>query len=575
MELLDQKMKKMMEECKIRAKAAGLQVKGETLEYIITNRNMLELMSKNMIPTLYDFWIQDLEIIRNQWMYEIYPKNPYETVINTRPPISFYNQDNPDWVNIFIFYHVLAHLDFYQNNIYYRNTWSDDFCGQALADKRLINKIREELGSEKRWVDYVIEFASQVDNLVGYYPELTEIDKNEIPEIFGRISEKTDFYFGEFLNDCYKKKFIELKFYNNEMERLNRQGEEVFFQDKEFRSKFPEFNEVFKKRQENKSKAKPKPKDLLQYLMENSEFLNKNGNKWMKDIIQIIRRTSLHFQPQLRDSIANEGWASFWHEKLFITDKRINPHEVDFSIINAGVVADSRIGFNLYAVGKHLFEFIEEMARRGKLSREYQIIKDIEARKHFNQNQGEEYAKTVLCKARENFDDYQLINFLSDEDFQNFLNQYKMFLVGIRPHRDLEKLPHGKIEFYIKSKNAKDFRQLLNKALYHPPHYVINPPGKSQKNELYIDHIYEGRTLVTKYIPAVLIGLSYFWGDEVKLETTEFELEKDQEPFQRKIFDLEYKPIQKFRVLYACNGKNIEKKIIEKNVVYHKKDEGA
>ena len=36
----------------------------------------------------------------------------------------------------------------------------------------------------------------------------------------------------------------------------------------------------------------------------------------MKDIIVIIRNTALYFAPQIRTKIMNEGWASYWHDKL-------------------------------------------------------------------------------------------------------------------------------------------------------------------------------------------------------------------------------------------------------------------
>src|SRR3989344_5084619 len=232
MELLDRAAKKDMEECKKRARAAGLVFPDDTLEYFVTNRDMLELSPKVMIPTLYDHWIQDLEVVRSKWIYEAFPRNPYETVINTRPPISFYNADNADWLNVMIFYHVLAHIDFFQNNVFFRKTWDDDFCGQALADKRLIDSIRGELGSEKRWVDYIIEFAKNIENLVGYYRELDESDKQDAPGLFGKISERMDFYFSRFLKERYEAKSIESKFYYDEIERYNRCRNEIaFFED--------------------------------------------------------------------------------------------------------------------------------------------------------------------------------------------------------------------------------------------------------------------------------------------------------------------------------------------------------
>ena len=159
MELIDQHTKKIMEVCKQRALDAGLSFQDESLEYIVSNRDLIELTPKVMIPTLYDYWVHDVEVLKEKGRYELYPSNPYETVINTRPAISFYNDNNPDWMNVMIFYHVLAHIDFFQNNLYFRHTWDYDFTGRALADKRLIAQLRSEKG---RWTDYVIDRKSVV-----------------------------------------------------------------------------------------------------------------------------------------------------------------------------------------------------------------------------------------------------------------------------------------------------------------------------------------------------------------------------------------------------------------------------
>jgi len=164
MELISQHAKRIMEGCKERARQAGLRFEDETLEYIVTNRDLLELSPKIMIPTLYDYWVQEVEVLGGQGRYELYPNNPYETVINTRPPISYYNDNNPDWLNVMIFYHVIGHIDFFQNNLFFRHTWNYDFTGRALADKRLFAKLRSEKG---RWVDYVIEFARGIDKVFG------------------------------------------------------------------------------------------------------------------------------------------------------------------------------------------------------------------------------------------------------------------------------------------------------------------------------------------------------------------------------------------------------------------------
>ena len=64
---------------------------------------------------------------------------------------------------------------------------------------------------------------------------------------------------------------------------------------------------------------------ILQYIMEHSPFVNKDENMWMKSVIQVVRNTSLYFAPQRRTKILNEGWASYWHQKLFIQDDKNKP----------------------------------------------------------------------------------------------------------------------------------------------------------------------------------------------------------------------------------------------------------
>ena len=107
--------------------------------------------------------------------------------------------------------------------------------------------------------------------------------------------------------------------------------------------------------------------DLIQFLMENSEFLQKEKNKWMKSVLQVVRKTSLFFQPQIRTKIMNEGWASYWHEILFLQDDRISGHEVEFARVNSGVTSMPRVGLNPYALGMRLFYYLEEMADKGQI----------------------------------------------------------------------------------------------------------------------------------------------------------------------------------------------------------------
>jgi len=539
MELIDQHTKKIMEGCKLRARDAGLKFEDETLEYIVTNRDLLELTPKIMIPTLYDYWVHDVEVLREKGKYELYPHNPYETVINTRPAISFYNDNNPDWLNVMIFYHVLAHIDFFQNNLYYRHTWDYDFTGHALSDKRVIARLRAEYG---RWVDYIIEFARGIDNLVGYHSELSSYNRPKTDS----TSSLVDYYFDVFLQS---EKHVKINVYVNEIERYNKsltkfgsQGEKNFFSEVE--KKYPEFKILFEKHLSEKNVP---IRDLLQFLMENSPVLNKSENKWMKTVLQVVRKTSLFFQPQIRSKIMNEGWASYWHEALFLQDDRIKGHEVEFARVNAMVTAMPRVGMNPYAMGMRLFTYIEELSDKGKYSYEYQRIFDAYKRQQFDQQAGS--GREFIFSLRENLDDFLFINTFLD---QAFMNKYKLFVVGRRLNQD-----RMVWEYYVKSRKVKDYRKMILDALYHPPHIEIDPDKSEENGALYLNHRFEEKPLVSDYIANTMLGIEYLWGHPVKLETSEVE---SIEPKQGENGDVtDELDIKWRRVLFTMKDKSLSK----------------
>lgn len=491
-----------MEGCKERAREAGLVFQDQTLEYIVTNKDILELGPKSMIPTLYDYWVNDVEVLKEKGKYELYPENPFETVINTRPAISFYNDNNPDWLNVMIFYHVLAHIDFFQNNLAFRHTWDEDFAGQALSDKRTIAQLRAEKG---RWVDYVIEFSRSIDNLVDFFGELSNMTRPAQIQ----ASRKIDYYFDIFLQKVQK---ISISDYLKEINRYNEilthygpAAESVFFSG--IARKYPEFDYMLEKYTRKPETDSP---DLIRFLQENSPFLHKSENEWMKVVMGIVRRTSLYFQPQIRTKILNEGWASYWHDRLFMKDDRIKGNEVSYARVNAKVTALSRLGINPYALGMRLLSYLEEVVDKGRLSYDFQRIKDDHNRRHYDsRTQG---GLAYLFDVRENCTDFTFINTFVEQDF---IDRHRLFVVGRRLNAQ-----KGVMEYYVKSKKVADFKQMLIDSLYHPPHITICVENMKD-GILYLDHNFEGKPLVQEYIANTMLGIEYLWGKPVRLETTE------------------------------------------------------
>jgi stage V sporulation protein R len=75
-------------------------------------------------------------------------------------------------------------------------------------------------------------------------------------------------------------------------------------------------------------------------------------------------------------------------------------------------------------------------------------------------------------------------------------------------------------EYYVKSRSADDYREMLMASLYHPPHISVDME-KTKENALYLIHRFEGKPLVAEYIPNTMLGIEYLWGGPVELETME------------------------------------------------------
>ncbi|MBI4438634.1 SpoVR family protein [Candidatus Woesearchaeota archaeon] len=500
MNIIDQHAKKLMERCKDRARESGLRFSDETLEIILKNEEIVRLEAKGFIPTMYDYWVDEVRTLQGIGAYEIFPRRTYgmfEIVTNARPPISYYNVNNPDWLNVMIFYHVLAHIDFFQNNAMFRNTWRDDFAGQALADKRTIAKLRREHG---RWLEYTIEFARAIDNLVGFHAELAK-SMDRTPEPLP----KAGFYFDVFIQgkDLPQSEFFrEMELYNRFVSEDSEQGEQRFFALKQ--AKYPELGALYER---YRKEWKQSPSDAIEFIMQNSPFLNKAENEWMKQVIEIVRRTSLYFQPQIKTKIMNEGWASYWHEQLFMQNERISGHEVQFAVNNAQITALNRLGLNPYAVGLRLFQYIEEQADQGRLSHEFKRLRDITARDKYDQNTGN--GKQSVFDVREQMDDFLFIHLFLDQDF---VDRHKLF-VSERRFNPIAK----RWEYYVKSRKAEDYKRMVTATLYHPPSVT----AEDSNGTLSLHHHFEGQRLVPEYIQSTMVGIAHLWGGTVTLRTYE------------------------------------------------------
>jgi len=499
MQLIDQHTKKIMEGCKERARDAGLRFQDETLEYIVTNKDLLELTPKYMIPTLYDYWVHDVDVLRERGRYELYPVNPYETVINTRPPISFYNDNNPDWLNVMIFYHVLAHIDFFQNNMLFKHTWHEDFTGIALADKRLIARLRSEKG---RWVDYVIEFTRGIDNIIGYYEQLSDLNH---PKAIA-TSRKVNYYFDHFLQTVHHAKtheyFKEIDRYNEAQRRYGAAAESIFFS--EVSQKYPEFDTLFLR---SRSQRRQETRDVIQYLIEHSPFLQREENKWMRSLMQVVRNTSLFFQPQIRTKILNEGWASYWHSTI-MTHRALQDSEVIDYADHCSATLGTRPGsINPYKLGIELFRYIEDRWDRGRFGKEYDDCDDLRERRSWDRKVG--LGRQKIFEVRKHYND---VTFIDEFLTADFAVEQKLFVYGFNEKRNVWEI----IDREFKRIKEKLLHQLTN---FGQPIIEVADANYENRSELLLSHRHEGVDLKLDEARDTLRCLQTMWKRPVSLLT--------------------------------------------------------
>jgi stage V sporulation protein R len=175
------------------------------------------------------------------------------------------------------------------------------------------------------------------------------------------------------------------------------------------------------------------------------------------------------------------------------------------------------VGMNPYALGMRIFHYIEELVDKGKYSIEFKRLLDAREREKFDAKTGA--GKVFVYKVRENLNDFMFINTFVDQDF---INRTNLFVAGKRLNQN-----KGVWEYFIKSRKAKDYRQMLFDMLYHPPHITIDPE-KSKNGDLYLNHHFEGKPLVKDFIANTMMGIEYLWGAPVKLETREVEKVESQ-----------------------------------------------
>ncbi|WNQ10083.1 SpoVR family protein [Paenibacillus aurantius] len=428
------------------------------MRYEICPSDIIYTFGAYGMPTRFSHWSFGKTFHKMKTQYDFGLSKIYELVINSNPCYAFLLDGNSLIQNKLIVAHVLAHCDFFKNNMRFSNT-NRNMVESMSATAERIRQYEIEHGTEKveQFLDAVLAIQEHVDpGLIRPYRrgERTTPDRIKSREAAAESGSEPQTGY-----------------------------EDLWSLERDTHSK-PEPITV------RKFPSQPE-KDLLWFLEMHSPELE----DWQRDILTMMRDEMLYFWPQMETKIMNEGWASYWHIRI-MRELDLTPEEtVEFSKLNSSVVQPSKSSLNPYYLGLKIFEDIEK--RWDKPTQEEQ--------ERFGRRPGQ--GREKMFEVREFDSDTSFIRSYLTKELVEDLDLYIFEKKGT--------------DWKITDKTWMNIRDQLVYSRVNGgfPYLVVDNGDYKRLGELYLKHSFEGMELDLKYLERTLPSVQKLWGKPVHLET--------------------------------------------------------
>jgi stage V sporulation protein R len=408
------------------------------------------------MPTRYSHWSFGKNFHRMKTQYDLGLSKIYELVINSDPCYAFLLDGNSLIQNKLIVAHVLAHCDFFKNNVRFSKT-NRNMVESMSATAERIRQYEIDHGADEveQFIDAVLAIQEHIDPVLtltyGQSRKRQETHKATTP-----TPQSSAKYGYEDLWELEEK-------------------EKPTVTDKEDAKRFP---------------VRPE-KDILLFIEENAPYME----DWQRDVLTMLRDEMLYFWPQLETKIMNEGWASYWHQRI-LRELDLNEEEtIEYSKLNSSVVVPSRHSLNPYYLGLKIYEDIEKR---------WDNPTEEEIRRH-GRKPGE--GRRKMFEVRE---------YESDTSFiRNYMNK------PLVEELDLYVFEKKGPEWKITDKSWENIRdQLVYSRVNGGFPYIVVEDGDYQRSgELYLSHAFEGVELDLKYVERTLPYIYKLWGKPIHMHT--------------------------------------------------------
>jgi stage V sporulation protein R len=264
------------------------------------------------LPGRYSHWTFGKAYHRMKTMYDFGLSKIYEVVINTNPSYGFLLETNSPIQNKMVMAHVLGHVDFFKNNVYFSKT-----------NRRMVESVSTHSG---RMTEYEFKYGrKRVERLLD---AVLSIEEHIDPNFFIKRDNP---------REPRREKSARVEGRYDDLWKIGETRQpEALQEDKPPGDRLPE-------------------KDIIYYIMRNSPSLE----DWQRDVMAMIHEEMEYFVPQMQTKTMNEGWASLWHARIMRELDLPDKEHLEFAELHSGVVSPHKGQLNPYYLGYKIFEDIE------------------------------------------------------------------------------------------------------------------------------------------------------------------------------------------------------------------------
>jgi len=416
------------------------------------------------LPARFSHWTFGRDYHRQKTSYEYGMSKIYEIVFNTDPTQAFLVEDNSMLSHKFVVAHVLGHSDFFKRNTYFGHT-DRRMIEQSRLHAERIHEYENEIG----WRE-VEDFIDTVMTIEEHFDPSAALFKRKSAEQYAddraRSGEPRTSDYDDIWNVGGTTQRPKLK-----------------------PRKFPEEPE----------------KDLLRFLNEHGRDLA----EWQRDIIEIVREEMFYFLPQMRTKIMNEGWASFWHERILESLDLTSEEHWEFRRLHSSVLSPSgsRMQINPYYVG-------------------FQILKDIKRRWDGEGDPRDTPEEDWMGRPMDRPVGQglnKLFEIIEEDNDATFLRRY--LTEDLVKKLDLYTYKRQEVDsqesWVVQDTDWRRVRDTIVDGMtnFGVPIIYVDDGDYHRRGELYLRHAYDGKQLDTKYTDKVMRNIYKLWSRPVHLET--------------------------------------------------------